>query len=199
MSGIDRSHFSAIILAGGASSRMGREKCSILLGNKSLLDRTIDLLGMFSDEILISSNTLVSPYNNIPVYPDEEKGLGPLGGLNSTLKKISREAAFILPCDTPLIPSEIIAYLLKAYEGRPTVLSVNDRMQPLCGIYPADMSRLIANSVEAGHLKLQSLIEEAGGKVCRLENSGIKTDHRRFLNINTPEKLDAALALLNNS
>jgi len=199
MNGINRSRFSAIILAGGASSRMGREKCGILLGNKSLLDHTIDLLGIFSDEILISSNTLAGPYNHFPVFPDEKKGLGPLGGLNSTLKKISREAAIVLPCDTPLIPAEIIAYLLKAYEGRPTVLSVNDRMQPLCGIYPAGMSRLIASSVELGHLKLQTLIEEAGGKVCRLENSGIKADQQRFLNINTPDKIDAALALLKKS
>ncbi|MFZ5941947.1 MAG: molybdenum cofactor guanylyltransferase [Bacteroidota bacterium] len=191
--------FSAIILAGGAGSRMGREKCSILLDKKSLLDRTIDLLIPFSDEILISSNTLSNPYRGYRVIQDMVKGQGPLAGLSATLGKISAPAAVVLPCDTPLVPEQVLRRLCSEYRGLITVLSIGEKIQPLCGIYPASFQPVFQQALENGELKLQWLLRQLDATILDLKSISPDTDPACFLNINTPDSLEMARQLLDKT
>jgi len=187
---------SAMVLAGGAGSRMGGEKCSLQLEGRSLLDRTIDLLEGFSDEILLSSNTLEDVYRGYPVYGDTTRDLGPIGGLGSVLHRISKEAALVLPCDTPLIPPEVLSWLIASYRHKVTVLSVRGRIQPLCGVYPVSASFLIAKAIRENKLKLIYLLQELDADILELGNCPFHASPELFLTINTPDTLEQAAAIL---
>jgi len=187
---------SAIILAGGSGSRMGREKCSILLNGKSLLDHTIDLLTRFSEDLIISSNILPEIYGTYPVFKDEIKDAGPIAGIATVLGKVKNKAAILLPCDTPLIPAEAITFLINHFQDRITAFSIKDRVQPLCAVYPVALSGYFISALQNGEYKLLTILRQLNADIYDLESSipGINTE--LFININTPDKIEKANAIL---
>ena len=105
----------AIILAGGASRRMGnRDKAWSYYHGKPMIQHVIDTIGPQVDHIVISCSEKSERLYSLP-YPyciDTEPGFkGPLTGIASCATYINTEHVFVVPCDMPLLPSDIVQRL----------------------------------------------------------------------------------------
>jgi molybdopterin-guanine dinucleotide biosynthesis protein A len=90
---------------------MGRDKGLCLLNGKSLVGYAIDVLKEVCHPVLISANTIDYKSFGYPVIRDKVSGIGPLGGIYSSLLKSSNELNFILSCDMPLISTDLVRYI----------------------------------------------------------------------------------------
>jgi len=107
---------SAIILAGGQATRMGGvDKGLILLKNKPLVQHVFNRLQPQANEILISANRQIAQYEafGFKVLPDENpEFLGPLAGMLLGLKHAEYDLVLSVPCDSPLLPLDLVPRLL---------------------------------------------------------------------------------------
>ncbi len=183
---------SGIVLAGGESSRMGREKGLVPFRGKPLIRYSLEALSPFCEEIIISANTPEYVSLGYAVVPDEFPGTGPLGGLYSALRRISHNGALVLPCDTPFISREFLRYLLDAVTGRPAVIPVHPggKAEPLCGYYSKDNIPLMKEYLNKGNYKLTDYLEYAGATFLPLTDDLPFYRPDIFTNLNRPQDLE---------
>jgi molybdopterin-guanine dinucleotide biosynthesis protein A len=108
--------FSAIILSGGRAARMnGVDKGLVLLQQKPLIAHVIARLKPQVDEIIINANREIATYEafGLPVLQDENNEfIGPLAGVLLGLKRAKHEYVLTVPCDSPLLPQDLVERLL---------------------------------------------------------------------------------------
>jgi len=153
--------FSALIIAGGKSKRMGFDKTKQLFKGKSFLQRSIELLQFFSDDILISYNDELSvPFR---VIPDQIKNIGPLGGLHATLPLARHQHCLVLAADMPLVNRKTIAYLISNadFQKQINILKTNEGYQMLTGIYNKNIFPLIERQIIEKDYKLSHLLQKS--------------------------------------
>lgn len=126
-----------IILAGGKSSRMGRDKGLTLFRGKPMLQYAIDALKPLVNEIYIVSNHAQHGWPGITLVADRIPDAGPLAGLYSGLVESTSELNLVLACDTPLVNTLLMQYLLEHYNGNDLALQVTvaGKSMPLIGLY----------------------------------------------------------------
>ncbi len=187
-----------IILAGGKSSRMGRDKGWIELNNKPLINYAIEALKPYCDELVISSNSTEYKSLGYPVYEDKIKNCGPMGGIYSSLLYSSSRLNMVLSCDMPLISSELIEYILvKCIEGKLSVpIHGANLMEPLCAVYPLEAISHLKKSIEKEKLKLIDLVNSIPTEQIKIDPSQYFYHPDLFLNINKPGDLERASSLL---
>ena len=146
---------SGIILAGGHSSRMGRDKSQLFLGGETMLQRQIrKLQALGITDILISGADAPTGTRTVPdIYPER----GPLGGLHACLQAAQNSACLVLSVDVPLVPVSMLHRLCRMHAGGITVLSHNGCDEPLMGIYDRVLFR-----------QIEPLITRQGAPVRRL-------------------------------
>jgi molybdenum cofactor guanylyltransferase len=109
---------SAIILSGGRATRMnGIDKGLVSLQNKPLVQHVIERVMPQVDEILLNANREIEQYKtfNLPILQDDNPDfIGPLAGFSLGLKHCKHDYLLTVPCDSPLIPDDLVARLLKA-------------------------------------------------------------------------------------
>jgi molybdenum cofactor guanylyltransferase len=99
------------VLAGGQSSRMGRDKALLEFAGETLLARSLQMLREAGLSTAIAgSNT--APEANVQVVPDPQPGLGPLSGVCAAFASGSARSAVFLSVDMPFVPSSLLVYLL---------------------------------------------------------------------------------------
>ncbi len=176
---------SGILLAGGKSTRLGRDKRFILLGNKKipLWQYAVNLLEEFTTDIIISAPQGSLPTSH-PVIQDIIPDIGPMGGLYTCLPKIKHQAAIVIPVDMPLLSSEILSELLKNYnEKNITIARHSEKIEPLVGIYPAETHKTIAQLIQQGNYKIRNLFTYLPVRFVDFP------DTKEFLNLNRPSDL----------
>ncbi len=179
-------HYSGIILAGGKSRRMGRDKALLSYGNTSFLQRAVDLLIPFCNEIFISisDKTYLPENSRIHTIKDLFPEAGPLGGIYSALQQIHSEKAIVIPVDMPLLNREVLEKLLAEDQSDKDIVlfTVGKRLQPFPGLYARALSDSIGSQIRKGNLKMYDLIARSRTKVI----SGNRF-FPYFANINTPD------------
>lgn len=100
------------VLAGGQSSRMGRDKALLLLGGRPLIEHAVSIFREAGLPVSIAGLRSQSLAGYAPVVEDAEPGLGPLAGICAALGATDAEFAVFLPVDLPLLPPRLISYLL---------------------------------------------------------------------------------------
>jgi len=130
-------NITGIILSGGKSSRMGENKSLLKIGDKTIIEKMVDLMqSLFNDVILITNNPGVYEFLSIPMYQDIYPGLGPLSGIHSGLTHTNTERNFIISCDMPLMSPEMIRYLVDYPTPKLiTISKAEGFVQQLCGVY----------------------------------------------------------------
>lgn len=136
---IVRENATAIVLAGGKSSRMGGEDKSMLpIDGRPLIAHIVDQLEGHFDEIIIGSND-PDKYNflNKRVVPDIEKDKGPLMGILSCLKASNSELNFITACDIPTMNTKLIHDMIQVAGDSEIVMPVSgeNNYEPLYAVY----------------------------------------------------------------
>jgi len=147
--------FSALILAGGRSSRMGRDKALIEFEGQTLLQRQIGLVRRLGPaQILLSCQPGdYQPDSGITLISDNFPGKGPLAGLERGLQASSSGRLLVLAVDMPFMGEEFLGRLLgSCAKARGLVPLVDGKPEPLAAIYPR-----ISHALALQHLREERL------------------------------------------
>ena len=186
----DTARRSGIILAGGASRRMGRNKAELELMGKTLLQRQVDkflALG-FRDIMLSGEGCPVLP--GVRVIPDEYTGKGPLGGLHACLRAAQNPACLVVSVDTPLIPAAALAHLCQAHDSGVTVLRRGGLEEPLLGVYDCCTADAISALIENGRYAVRALRD-----IVSWQYFDYLGPEELLMNCNTPEEFEDVRSL----
>lgn len=195
----ENNNLTGIILSGGKSSRMGKDKGFCELENKPLVAYSIDILAPISSQIIIGANDDI--YNNLGfgVIKDEIKNIGPIGGIYSCLKSSQTADNIIISCDMPLIPSELIEYILSAKAGYDVVIPIfRGFPEPLCAYYNKSIVPNLLVTIETKNYKLQDVLRNFKTNFLQI-NAQLSFYHENlFANINSPQDLQEIKNHLSN-
>ena len=185
----------SLILAGGRSKRMGRNKALIERPDGTRqLDHILALARSVVPDVILSTNDPDTAPDGTNTLPDLNPGDGPLGALASFHARYPDESVLLLGCDHFLIDRPTLAALL---DGRdPTAMAtaypnrIDGRPEPLCAIYEASSLPLARTKLEAGDFCARHFLESLSPTLLELGNP-VALD-----NANTPADLDEAFAKL---
>ena len=187
---IDRSDLTGIILAGGKSSRMGREKGLVEFRGKPLIQFEIDLLLHFTDRILISSGNPDYGSFKLEMVPDDVLGLGPAAGLASALRNSETLWNVVLACDLPFLEPELIDFLLVNTSGFQAVIPCHDGgNEPLAGLYRRDLAEQFTNAMASGTLAIHRILDSIAVKYVDVSHLLVRYP-LLFANFNTLQDLE---------
>ena len=186
------------ILAGGESSRMGRDKALLELGGVPLVLRTARLVESVAGPPTVIGNADAFRPLGLRAIEDDWPGAGPLGGIATALRASSATWSLVVACDLPYLTKPWLDFLVAralASEGA-AVLPMNTRgAEPLCAMYHKRCEPAIREALESGTRKvtdgLQSLLVEMIGP---LEWKGFDSDGLLFKNMNSPADYEEARA-----
>lgn len=147
------SGLSAVVLAGGRSLRMGRDKAWLDCGGMPLILRQIKLLQQLGpDEIFISAGSSRSDLDlGLTVLSDAFPGQGPLAGLERALEVTDQRLLLALAVDLPRMTASMLRQIVGAAHANAGVVPrINGQLEPLVACYPKRAHRLAADRLEAG-------------------------------------------------
>lgn len=180
-----------IVLAGGKSSRMGRNKAFLEWQGHPLIERSLQVLRPIFSEIIISTNNpeLYEPYE-VKTVQDIYVDQGPLGGLHACLGEAQNDYSFFVACDMPFLDPEVIRFLAEL-TGKESVIvpDVAGGLHPLHAFYHKNCLPIIEKKLKAKRLKLIEIYQECNVRYVREEEfRGFPEVRQTFSNINTPQE-----------
>ena len=184
-------HVSMFVLAGGASTRMGRDKALLQLDGVPMVVRMAQLA-----DPCIASVTVIGPpvrYASLGlgVVPDLWPGVGPLGGIATALSVSQVGWNLILGCDLPFLTSEWIAWLIARALGSPAqaVVPESERgLEPLAAMYRKNCVLPFSCAVKRGVRRVSEALDEIMiEKVTAAQWHELGSTDMLFHNMNEPE------------
>jgi molybdenum cofactor guanylyltransferase len=189
-----------VLLAGGKSTRMGRDKRFLSIGNSTLLGRALSTMSSLLRHlcIVIAQD---SPFLSaeVPVVRDVVANCGSLGGLYTGLREASTPHIFVAACDMPFLNVNLIRYMIGLKEEADIVVaSWNNRLQPTHAIYSKRCTVIFEDMIRRQNVKIQDALQHSSLTVRFLTENQVKQidpEGRSFLNVNNLADLDAARLL----
>lgn len=189
-----------VVLAGGKSQRFGQDKVEVNLGNKTLIEHTLDKIKFkFEDVIIVSNKT---NFKNYKIINDCIEGqLGPLVGVLSAMKWIKKnnkpyEWVATFPCDTPFFNTKIIDEFIKFSKTKDGLLyfvKSNKIRHNIFGLWSLKLIEILEKDIiKNNYRKVEKWADKIGVRIINIEDN--KKDF--FLNINTKDDLIAAERIL---
>ena len=189
------SDVTAFVLAGGKSTRMGRDKAFVELNGRTLLSRMLDLArSVAADARIVGDPAKFSSF--APVVDDVFPGCGPLAGIHAALRSSQTELNLALAVDVPFLTAEFLEYLIAKSRSAPalaTVARTSEGWQPLCAVYRREFAGLAERALQAGRYRIDDLFDSAATLVIdehQLHEQGFSAD--LFRNLNTVQELKKA-------
>lgn len=184
-----------VILAGGESRRMGRDKLPLEVGDTTLLERVHAALAFCCDEILIVGGRGHTPAVSRRI-PDLRPGEGPLAGIEAGLLAARHRAVFVAAGDIPFLTGDLVEYLLGLLSGGvPAVVpDVRDRSHPLCAAYGREVRPAVSTALDRGVRSVRELLRSLPGVryVREGELQRFGDPNLLLMNVNSPEDLERA-------
>ena len=187
-----------VILAGGKSRRFGADKAVAKLGDKSLIDYTINKLEpKFAEILVITNNPMQVSKNNIFFIKDTLAGqLGPLVGILSAMEWVKNndknyEWIISFPCDTPFFEEEIIDKVInsqKSSDKKLLFLKSGNKRHNIFGLWSIELMEQLRNDINQGARKVEDWANKIGTEIVEINSESDKS----FLNINTKLDLEKA-------
>jgi molybdopterin-guanine dinucleotide biosynthesis protein A len=182
-----------IVLAGGASSRMGRDKATLELDGETLAAGAARRLAAVCPEVALADRgrQLVPGLPSLPDGP----GRGPAAGLLGAAHAWPGRPLLALACDLPCVPVALLEELTRSEDADWILPRWRSGPEPLCALWRPRALAILEERVTRGHYALWSLAEEAGLAVRWLDGDLLASfgpPEEVFLNVNTPEELDRA-------
>ena len=181
-----------IILAGGKSTRFGRNKSLEPFCGAPLIQRGKDALSrIFQRLIVIGPEEEAYAFLKTPIYRDIIPERGPLGGIYTGLTRMEDEWGFIIACDMPFINEKLVRFMYEARSGYDIVAPrVGKFIEPLHALYNRRCVGGVKEIIDSGHKQVILLYKNL--KVNYIEEEtirGIDPEMKSFSNINTPDDL----------
>ena len=187
-----------IILAGGLSTRMGRDKSLIEINGVPVLESLISGFAEALPPVVVVLRPGQTPIPEDALHTfDVFPGAGPMAGLHAGLIAAPDDCNLVVACDMPFAVPSLGRYLLSLLDDHDAVVPVVDgRPEPLYAAYRKTCLPEVERSLKAGELRMKDLLGRLNTLYVGDEDlRRYDPDLRSFLNINTPEDYDRALEL----
>lgn len=215
-----------IILCGGKSSRMGRPKWSLPIGDETCLQRTIRLMREVTSPIIAvaaEDQSITGLPADVTLVRDQVPEKGPLAGISAGLNYLSKysshstdpswearhwqdasgtpsqiTSAYVTSCDVPLLKPEFIASVINELGDHDlAVVKEGNFHHPLAGVYRVSLSERVASLLAEDRLRPLFLIEESNSREIDVEElRDVDPDLASLRNMNTPEEYRSILESL---
>lgn len=202
---------SAVIIAGGVSSRLGQDKGLLQLANKPLIRHVLDAIASIVDEriVVVSSESQAQNYkrildSNVKVTTDDEKLHGPLVGAFAGFKESRSQYSLLLPCDMPFLSKNVLSFLFDLCINKMAVIPrwPNCFIEPLHAVYCTKAALDAAgNALSVGEMNMRAMVNRLHGVryISTLVLEQLDPELRTFFNVNTLLDLKKAEAMLKRS
>lgn len=191
--------FSIAILAGGESSRMGRNKALADLGGRPVISYLLDSLTPLSKDTFIVANE-VAAYERfgVPVRADHYGFRASLAGIYSAVASAGEDTCLVTACDMPFASPALVEYMYGLLGGHDAVVPVSHRgLEPLHAFYRRDCLVTLREQIDAGDLAIRRALQKLRVREVGVDEMlDICDPLRVFFNVNRPEDLKEAEALL---
>ena len=180
----------AIIMAGGQSMRMGRDKSMLLIDGKPVIEHIFNQLQPHFSRILISSDDL-SKYSFLDarIIPDKATGMGPIMGIASTLKVSANDVNFVIACDIPEVDISLVRRMVRESAGFDAVVPRvgPEQYEPLFAVYKKSVLPAIDKAIASGNYRIIDPLKDCKVKyidsACagQLKNLNTMKDYHKFI------------------
>lgn len=176
------------ILAGGNSTRMGKNKALLDYQGKTFLERIRDELCDLGEVLISAADKGIYEKYGCRVLYDEQTSFGPLAGIYQLLKAAKTEYVFVCAVDMPFLKKELVSYMQNYLSSDYDCYCIVDEehTHPLCAIYSKRMLPLIEELIAEDKHRLIALLDRAATKYIPLEMTCF--DKKVVQNINTKEE-----------
>jgi molybdopterin-guanine dinucleotide biosynthesis protein A len=176
---------SAIVLAGGRSRRMGRDKAALPIGDRTMLQHILAQLEPHVGELLISVDQpgRYPEIGAVAEVVDRFPGAGPLAALASALAQVRHERALVVACDVPELPLSLIETLLIGVQepgGDAVIPTIEERPQYLLAAYRSAIAPTLIEAVQRGKRAAGCLLDLVRVRLVALTGPSC--------NLNTPQQ-----------
>ena len=182
-----------IILSGGKSCRMGKDKGLCMLGDRPMISFGLAVLEDLCEEILISANDDEYLRFGHTIVKDEVKNIGPLGGLYSSIRQAGNEDILVLSCDMPFVNTALFEHLLR-HKGNAlaAIPEFQGWIEPTCGYYRKEILSIIKQQIDNQEYSLRTMLEKANYKKVQINEQMPLYTPYIFSNINEQTDMFAA-------
>jgi molybdenum cofactor guanylyltransferase len=198
---------SAVILAGGSSTRFNTDKGVLELDGKPLLNHVIDAVEGLVEEVIVVTNTqdradayakLVS--EEVRFVVDVRESKGPLVGALTGFEQANGEYSALLPFDSPFVSTEVLSLLFDCCIGKAAAVPrwTNQDIEPLHAVYHTKQALVAAEeALAANELDMQAMVERLRGVryISTMVIEQLDPDFKTFFNVNTPLDLKKAAVM----
>jgi molybdopterin-guanine dinucleotide biosynthesis protein A len=186
-----------IVLAGGESRRMGKDKAFLKLGGVPLIEHVLRVLrGVFSRIIIVTNAPAAYVSYDAVVVVDAIDKRGPLTGIYSGLLHSTDEYNFVAACDMPFLNPDLITYMTGLVNGYEIVVPmIAGRVEPLHAIYSKKLLPIIEKRLRATPCRSGIFGKAQVRYVTEAEIDRYDPERRSFKNLNTPEEYKEATCL----
>jgi molybdopterin-guanine dinucleotide biosynthesis protein A len=190
-----------VVLAGGRSSRMGRDKASLLIAGEPLLQRVVGRVRQALEEVLVvGPHELKRLVPGVRVIPDLQLARGPLGGLVTALQTVDTSWIFVVGCDMPFVEPALVSAMIAQAAAHgdcdAVVLGSERGAEPLHAVYSHSCLPRALVQLTSGD---RSMLRFLGGlRVCELGHDEVARYDPLGLssfNANDPQEWARALTL----
>jgi molybdopterin-guanine dinucleotide biosynthesis protein A len=188
-----------VVQAGGHSTRMGgHPKALIELGGRSIVERVVAALTPVVDDVLVVTNTPeLYTFLGLPMVADVYPDHGSLGGIYSGLRAAG-EIAFTVACDMPFLHPDVVRLVVaRAGEADVVIPRVGEQLETMHAAYGKACLPPIEERLRAGRLKIVGFFESVRVvEIGEVEVARFRDPAVAFMNVNTPDELERARALV---
>ena len=185
-----------LVLAGGASRRMGEDKAALRYHGRTQLDWACERLGRHCEKVFVSMRRGQAGdeiRRRHPAIYDEHEDIGPIAGIAAAQATHPAHAWLVVACDLPFLTDTSLAALVASRDGRPVIAyrSAHDGLpEPLCAIYEPETRVAILKFIASGRHCPRKFVLGSGVELLE------QPEPAALDNINTPAELERARRLL---
>ncbi|MGO9124631.1 MAG: molybdenum cofactor guanylyltransferase [Terriglobales bacterium] len=181
----------AFVLAGGKSTRMGRDKAFLPWEGGTLLSHALKLLAAVTPNVrIVGDAKRFANFGAVTedIYPDH----GPLGGIHAALSGSPTDSNLVLAVDLPFIEPPFLQFMIGLAQDTDAVVTLpraDGGLQPLCAVYQRAFAQPAEDALRAGKNKIDALFAKVKTRIIEndeLTGAGFSAD--MFVNLNTPEE-----------
>ena len=179
---------SLVVLAGGRSRRMGRDKALLPAGEETVVDRIIDRLAPLVDDIIVAGRSSFPGRPEIRFVEDRYPNAGPLAGIHAGLRAAAGRHAWVVGCDLPDVDPALGPLMLSAIHGADAVVPrIAGEPQGVCALYDVRLVELIESLLEAEQRSVAGLLAACSVRYLdEAELRSVDPELGSFRNLNTP-------------
>lgn len=189
---------SAFVLAGGRSSRMGRNKALLEVGGMPLIERVLRTARSVSSDVAVVGDSAGLEEFGYPVFPDLFQNFGPLAGIHTSLTQSKHGRTLVLACDLPFVSSALLEMMIAQSVSADVIVPLNSagQTEQLCSIYCRRILPVVEDLISRGVHTPRALFESVNTKTLSWEViSRLPNAERFFFNVNSPSDYGRARSI----